>query len=330
MAGIVNAGWGARVNKVIKGVLKVNEALKPIRNYYRREVLLELPPGASFVYRSGNNMTMPLQPPPVFYAGEFSSEYTSDDVIVVGDQRSRKYVLVGALTAFRSLTHLVLRVKGRVMRAVEVRQEDIMEGEEPEEMMVLEGCDWRELLVRYAEAVRSRMHIPAFDTAMNLTGYCTWYYYYADVTEADLLENLEAMSARRNSGYKAQVIQIDDGYQTYQGDWNDQDPSWPTPLREIARRINAAGMTAGIWTMPFQASTASRVFREHPDWFVKDANDKPIVAKGWSPPPDDLWATLDTSNPAALEHLAKIFRTFHEWGYNYFKMDGLGFALVDE
>ena len=22
----------------------------------------------------------------------------------------------------------------------------------------------------------------------------------------------------------------------FQGDWNDQDPSWPTPLREIGRR----------------------------------------------------------------------------------------------
>lgn len=307
----------------------MNEELKPIKNYYRRELPLDLPPGAYFVYRSGNNMTMLMQPASVFGADEFSSEYTSDDVMIVGHAGEKKYILVGAVTAFRSMTFLVLKRNGGNMCTIEVRQPDILEGDTPEEILVLRGDDWRDLLVQYAETTRRKMNVPNFDTTRNLTGYCTWYYYYADVTEKDFLENLDAMREKLDSPYKAQVIQIDDGYQTFQGDWNDQDPSWPTPLAEIGRRISETGMTAGIWTMPFQASTASRVFREHPDWFVKNENGEPLVAKGWSPPPDDMWATLDASNPAVQEHLANVFKTFKSWGFNYFKMDGLGFSLID-
>ncbi len=306
----------------------MNEALKPCRHCYCREVPLNLPPPAVFMYRESNNMTIRNEPPSVFITSGFDTEFNSDDVIVVGNHWEKKYVLVGALTAHRSLTFLTLIHKGSNMHCIEVRQPDILEGEEPEEVAVLEGDDWRKLLKQYADLVAEKMHAPKLDTSKNLTGYCTWYYYYKDVTEANFLENLEAMKNHLDSCYKAQVIQIDDGYQTFQGDWNDQDSSWPTPLCEIAKRITDAGMIAGIWLMPFQASTASRVFREHPDWFVKDENGQPKVAAGWSPAPDHLWACLDTTQPAVQEHLVKVFKTFRSWGFTYFKMDGLGFGLM--
>ena len=137
------------------------------------------------------------------------------------------------------------------------------------------------------------------------------------------------MAAKKNSAYSADVIQIDDGYQTFQGDWNDQDASWPTPLKTIAKRITDSGMRAGIWLMPFQASTASRVFREHPDWFVRDENGKPKEAFGWSPPPDHMWVCLDMTIPAARRHIANVFKTFRKWGFSYFKLDGLGFGLME-
>lgn len=299
------------------------------KDFYRAEIKLDLPAGAGFMYHQYNNMPLPITPSAVFNPTGFDGEFSSADVIVVGDEATKQYVLAGAATAHRSLTFFSLIKKASNMHSIEVRQPDIMPGDTPEEIVVLSGSDWRELLKQYADITVEKMNVPKFDTSKNLTGYCTWYYYYAAVTEKDFLENLEAMKNHLDSPYKAQVIQIDDGYQTFQGDWNDQDSSWPTPLDEIARRITENGMTAGIWTMPFLASTASRVFREHPDWFVKDENGNPKVAKGWSPPPDDLWVCLDTTIPEACEHLANIFKTFSKWGYNYFKMDGLGFGLME-
>ncbi len=307
----------------------MNDELTKIKNYYRRELKLDLPPGSYFMYREGNNMGIDYLPPAAQHANHFDTEFTSSDVIIAGNEQKNIYTLVGALTAFRSFTFFVLRRKATNMHAIEVRQPDIMEGETPEEIVVLKGNDWKQLLSEYADLVAKRNNLSPITAEKNLTGYCTWYYYYADVTEQDLLENLDAMAKHRDSCYKADVVQIDDGYQTFQGDWNDQDASWPTPLETIAQKITDSGMRAGIWLMPFQASTASRVFKEHPDWFVKDENGEPKVAFGWSPPPDHLWACLDMTIPAAREHIQNVFKTFRKWGFSYFKMDGLGFGLME-
>ena len=300
-------------------------------SYFERLIPLSLPESAAFVYANANTMNYRVTHEPTFQnISSYNSETVSDDVIVVGDAWSSRYVLAGAVTCFRSLTHFSAVWRGRRLREIKVWQPEIKEGETPEEIVVLEGNDWRKLLCQYADRVAEAMKAirPAPD-AGNVKGYCSWYYYYKGVTEKDFLENVDTLAKLQSSPFKARYVQIDDGYQTFQGDWNDQDASWPTPLSEIAKRITDGGMEAGIWTMPFHASTASRVFRDHPDWFVKGADGKPLVAQGWSPPPDHLWATLDTTQDAVLEHLRNIFRTFRKWGYTYFKMDGLGFALTD-
>ena len=300
-------------------------------SYYERLLTLDMPASAHFIYNHAGTMNQRGCGDTMYTSFcAYNSEVVADDVVVVGDAATSKYLLVGALTANRSLTHLSVVWRGRKMREIKIWQPEINEGEAPEEIAILEGNDWRELLVRYGAMVSEKMHAlsPVAD-AKNVTGYCSWYYYYKDVTEKDFLENVDTLAAHQSSPFKARYVQIDDGYQAFQGDWNDQHASWPTPLVDIAKKITDAGMEAGIWTMPFHASTASRVFREHPEWFVKGPDGQPLVARGWSPPPDHLWATLDTTQDAVLEHLGKIFRTFREWGYTYFKMDGLGFALVD-
>ena len=294
-------------------------------------VLGLLPEGSFFIYRNAGTMNQRTVGERFYTAfSAYNSEVVSDDVIVVGHLGTRKFLLVGALTARRSLTHLSAVFRGRVLSEIRIVQPQIADDDPaPEEILVLRGDDWRALLSEYGRAVARAMRaVPRDGARPSVFGYCTWYYYYADVTERDLLENVDTLAARRDV-FPARYVQIDDGYQTFQGDWNDQDASWPTPLRDIAARIRSKGMEAGIWTMPFHASTASRVFREHPEWFVRDDSGNPLVAQGWSPPPDDKWVTLDTSREDVLEHLRTIFRTFREWGFTYFKMDGLGFALVD-
>ncbi len=294
---------------------------------YRGVIPLELPPSATFCWSTGGNMTLPKERIPLTLAGCFETEYPSDDVIVVGDVASSTYILAGAVTAQRSLTHFTaVRHAGRLV-AVNVWQPDIAPDGVPEEVLVLQGTDWRDLLVRYAdEAARRNGAIP-HKGEPNLTGYCTWYYYYADVTSADFFENLEIIKRSQTGPYRSQVVQIDDGYQTFQGDWLSTHASWPVSMEEVAHQITSAGLQAGIWLMPFQASTASQVFRDHPDWFVKGEDGQPSVSQGWSPPPDDQWACLDLTHPEVLEHLAHVFQTFYKWGFTYFKMDGLGFAL---
>lgn len=300
---------------------------KPIDSCYRAALPLNLPPQANFIYRSNNNMSPQNPGSPVTASCGFSGDYSSHDVVIVGNAATNEYILAGALTAHRSLTYFTVRSRCSRLTSILVEQPDIKEGEEPEQLMVKQGDDWRKLLREYAEASAAAMGVRPIDASRNLIGYCTWYYYYDSVSEANFLENVEALAAHSGSPYSRGVAQIDDGYQTFQGDWLDQDPSWPTPLEEIARQTTEKGLIPGIWLMPMVASTASKVFREHPDWFVQNDQGEPHVFAGWSPVPNNLWACIDATNPAVQEHLTKVFQTFWAWGFRYFKMDGLGFGL---
>ena len=255
-------------------------------NGYRAQIKLDLPAG-TVVYTSNATMVQMNSQPCLARAVTPFGDLSSANVIVVG--KDEKYILAGAVTAFRSQTMLRAVFEQRGLSAIEVWQPEIRAGEKPEEMVILEGSDWRQLLCDYADIAAEKMGVKPISSEKNMTGYCTWYYYYKDVTQANMLENVEALTANR-APYAAEYVQIDDGYQTFQGDWLDQCDSWPTPVKEVADKIIAGGMKAGIWMMPTSASTASRVYREHPDWFVKDENGETAVLPGWSPAPDNLWA----------------------------------------
>jgi alpha-galactosidase len=43
-------------------------------------------------------------------------------------------------------------------------------------------------------------------------GWCSWYYYFHEITEAALLANVRTLKQMR-SAYPIDVIQLDDGYQ---------------------------------------------------------------------------------------------------------------------
>ena len=285
-----------------------------------------LPPEASFVFLHSNNMVLQSHSSSAAYTSGFVGDYPSQDVIVVGDQFTNDYLLIGAVTCFRSLTYFTAHKDAR-LTGVLMTQPEIKPGEEPEKVIMLRGNDWRKLLKEYAETAAREMGAPAIDAKKNLTGYCTWYYYYADVTEADMLENIDAIAARKNDRYSCDVIQIDDGYQPFQGDWLERDASWPVPLEDVVRRIEDAGAIPGIWLMPFLASTASRAFREHRNLFVKNEAGEPLVFAGWSPEPDNHWACLDATLPECREYIAGFMKALRKLGFRYFKMDGLGFGL---
>ena len=79
-----------------------------------------------------------------------------------------------------------------------------------------------------------------------------------------------------------------------------------------------------MWVAPFIAEADSQVFREHPDWFVKDRSGCPLSSDavsfgGWRRGP---WYALDGTHPAVQTHLERVFHTMREaWGCSYFKLD---------
>lgn len=209
-------------------------------------------------------MTPVLPGSSVHSADSFDADLPSHDVVVVGDAGTSDYLLVGALTAHRSQTYFTVRRRSGRLHSIAVAQPSVKPGEKPEELLVKSGSDWRELLKFYAEESARRMGVKPVSAETNLAGYCSWYYYYADVTERDFLDNLEALGGPERFALFQRDRPDRRRLPDLSGRLLDQDASWPTPLAEIARNAASKGLTPGIWLMPMLASTASRTFREHP------------------------------------------------------------------
>ena len=143
-------------------------------------------------------------------------------------------------------------------------------------------------------------------------GWCSWYGYGNQVSDAVLAANLAVIEGE---GLDVRLIQIDDGYQASIGDW--LDPSGRiADLAAVAETIRSGGREAGIWTAPFMVGESSRLALEHPDWLVGDA----VAAEHhWG----QRIRVLDVTNPDAAEHLAGVFRTMRAWGYTFHKLDFL-------
>ncbi|HVM95459.1 MAG TPA: alpha-galactosidase [Candidatus Acidoferrales bacterium] len=188
------------------------------------------------------------------------------------------------------------------------------------------GDDVQTLLKRYADASGAALH--ARVPERNPVGWCSWYYYFTGVSEAAVLENLQALSRMRQH-FPCDYVQIDDGYQTQIGDWLTANAKFPKGMKWIAEQIRSAGFDAGIWTAPFIARSGSQLLRDHPDWFVRNENGGLRFAL-WNP----LWGfgncyALDTTHPAALDWLRQTFRTIaDDWGYRVLKLDFLYAAAL--
>jgi alpha-galactosidase len=146
-------------------------------------------------------------------------------------------------------------------------------------------------------------------------GWCSWYQYFHDVTEAYLRANLT-----RAGDWPIDVFQLDDGYQAAIGDWLFRADSFPSPLERIAADIDAAGLVPGLWLAPFLVSPASRVAAEHPEWIVRRASGRPAIGAANPRWGGEQWI-LDTSHPAVLSHLEQLARQLVDMGWRYLKLD---------
>lgn len=163
------------------------------------------------------------------------------------------------------------------------------------------------------------MNLPAKKRVDRLTGYTSWYNYFQKIDENIVLRDLKGLSRARES---VNIFQIDDGYEPFVGDWLDYNgKDFPNGMKTIADAVHREGYLAGIWLAPFNVQRGkSRILKEHPDWLIRNPDDKPqlgCVAWGGA-------YTLDIYNPEVREHLKKVFDTvLNDWGYDMVKLDFL-------
>lgn len=163
-------------------------------------------------------------------------------------------------------------------------------------------------------------------------GWCSWYYYFTDVTEADVRADLAVLAddGRDGPAFGCEYVMVDDGHQSAIGDWLATDAeSFPSGMAAVAGAIGDAGFDAGLWWAPFLAGPRSRVAAEHPEWLLRDRRGRRVVGlfnPAWEKA-RPIWV-LDTTRDDVLEHLAEVAATIAGWGYGIQKLDFLYAAAL--
>jgi len=153
--------------------------------------------------------------------------------------------------------------------------------------------------------------------------FCTWYYYGLTVTYEDVKTNLSIMEKRK---LPFDVFQIDEGWEITLGEWQPNE-KFPVEMKQIATEIKEAGYRAGIWTSPFIAHETAGIWKEHPEWCLKDREGKPCLF----PMNDTVYWVFDITNPATHAYFKELYqRLTFEWGYTYHKLDFTRAAVIYE
>ncbi|ELZ47431.1 Alpha-galactosidase-like protein [Halorubrum californiense DSM 19288] len=185
----------------------------------------------------------------------------------------------------------------------------------------------REGLAALADRVGERMDARVPETAP--TGWCSWYHYFTDVTEADVRENLAEL---REWGIPVDVVQIDDGYMEAFGDWRSIADGFED-MSAVADDIETAGYRPGLWLAPFYVESGADLYDDHPEWFVTEPTDG--TREGPGTPVDGGFRAgsalygLDTTHPEVLDWLRETVSTVvDDWGFTYLKLDFLFAAAL--
>ncbi|HXD30371.1 MAG TPA: NPCBM/NEW2 domain-containing protein [Pyrinomonadaceae bacterium] len=152
------------------------------------------------------------------------------------------------------------------------------------------------------------------------SGWCSWYFYFQEVSEEEIRNNARWISANLKE-YGARYVQIDDGWQGAghglgeNRDWTTIDKRFSGGMDKLAFDIKSMGLVPGIWLAPHGQSNAS-VIRNHPSVFLKKPDGTSAA---------DTWEgkfLVDPSTAETQKYLAALFTTLSKWGYEYFKIDG--------
>jgi alpha-galactosidase len=270
---------------------------------------------------------------------------------------SRQSLFLGALTSERFLTILRLHVgvadnASHITRyevdstgTTEMEKENAVEKSPPadqvelrlpvapggelvsETLAISSGEDYHRQLETYGFLIRKIQH--ARVSAPPLMGWWSWTAFYFGLNEGAALTNAQ-WEAEHLKRFGYDIFHIDEGYQYARGEYTTPDAHvFPNGLGSLEHKVRGLGLTLGIWTAPFEVSERSRIFRQHPDWLVKNAQRQPIHA-GFVVDGKDALYILDVTNPAAQQYLRETYSNLvKEWGIRYIKMDFMDDSAIE-
>ncbi|MFX0019206.1 MAG: glycoside hydrolase family 36 protein [Promethearchaeota archaeon] len=192
-------------------------------------------------------------------------------------------------------------------------------------------------LIDYAKIIKKTINANQNETIP--IGWCSWYYYFTDISEASIIKNLEFFKKNKHM-IPIDFFQLDDGYFTYIGDFNVVNSKFSNGLPYLFNKINESGLKSGIWTAPFFAERRANLFKQHRDWFLKDKNSKKLLKVHYGLSWNVHLYGLDLSNNEVLDYLNNFYRSLlyankldqksDNYKIEFFKIDFLHAAVPIE
>ena len=223
-------------------------------------------------------------------------------------QNDKETILYGSINEELGYTSFHFKKQMEVHKDVE----GVIISEEKELFNIVRYCGTLdEVLDKYFEDLK----IPK-KNIRKLRGYTSWYRHYQNINEQKLLKDLNGLGT---TNFKADIFQIDDGYQEYVGDWLKIDKEkFPNGLEPIIKEVKEKGMIPGIWIAPFLVEKNSAIYKEHPEWILKKG------VKNWSGA-----YSLNFELDEVKDYIRKVFNYYKKLGFEFFKLDFLYGVAVE-
>ncbi len=194
-----------------------------------------------------------------------------------------------------------------------------------EKLLLDTNYSWQDLMFDYGKEIAKEQHIDTKEP-LNLKGWSTWDYYGRVFDTKDVFKNIDQLV---KDNKKANIIQIDGGWWTARGDYLSVRKNLQGGMKAIAKYAKSKGFKAGIHLDGFRADKNSELYRNHPDWFLKDQNGQTICQSIDKGDTFMQYIYYDYSNPEVCEYMKNVMKTIRtDWGFSYFKIDFIRYGLL--
>jgi hypothetical protein len=182
------------------------------------------------------------------------------------------------------------------------------------------GGNFSALFMNYADGLRDANQPVRAKVVENFfseaSGACDWYSHYGHISEASVIEEIDALSRLPLTSRKYYIM--DDGWGSDQtllyANWSSWDPvKFPRGIEPCVARAHAAGLKYVVWNRIGFAPTW--VQQNHPDW----------VAASYSEPLKD--SLFNLTKPEVQAYISAVFDAWKEHGIDGLKVDFISYVM---
>lgn len=188
----------------------------------------------------------------------------------------------------------------------------------PEAIMAYSGTGLNDLSFLYHRIIRENVCPIQFRDVKRPVLINNWEGTYFDFDEKKIMEIQDTAA-----DLGCEMFVLDDGWfgarnddNAGLGDWYVNTKKLPGAIKAIADHANSLNMKFGLWFEPEMVNEDSDLFREHPDWALRDEDRDPVMSRNQ--------LVLDMSRKDVVDHLynmiSKILDSAHieyiKWDFN--------------